>query len=60
MIDIAILDYANAKVRLVTCDVPDNVSNETIEAELEVLGYDINTTSYMFYKSIELIDERED
>ena len=59
MIDIAILDYADAKVRLVTCDVPDNASNETIEAELELLGYKMATTDYMAAKGIKLIDERE-
>ena len=59
MIDIAILDYANAKVRLVTCDVPDDVDNETIEGELKLLGYKMATTDYMVAKSIELIDERE-
>ena len=59
MIDIAILDYADAEVRLVTCDVPDNASNETIEAELELLGYKMATTDYMVAKGIKLIDERE-
>ena len=59
MIDIAILDYASATVRLVTCDVPDNASSETIEAELELLGYKMATTDYMTAESIKLIDERE-
>lgn len=58
MIDIAILDYTNAKVRLVTCDVPDNVSNETIENELELLGYNMDEISYMTATNIELSDER--
>ena len=59
IIDIAILDYADAKVRLVSCDVPDNYTNETVERELETLGYDMNTTSYMTAINIELYDERE-
>ena len=59
IIDIAILDYAGANVRLVSCDVPDNYTNETVERELETLGYDMNTTSYMTAINIELYDERE-
>lgn len=59
VIDIAILDYADAKVRLVSCDVPDNYTNETIEGELELLGYDMAMTSYMTATNIELLDERE-
>ena len=58
VIDIAILDYADAKVRLVSCDVPDNYTNETIEGELELLGYNMATTSYMVATNIELLDER--
>ena len=58
IIDIAILDYADAKVRLVSCDVPDNYTNETIEGELELLGYNMATTSYMVATNIELLDER--
>lgn len=60
VIDIAILDYTDAKVRLVSCDVPDNYTNETIEGELELLGYNMDTTSYMTAKHIELTDEREE
>lgn len=59
VIDIAILDYADAKVRLVSCDVPDNYTNETIEGELELLGYNIDEISYMTATNIELSDERE-
>ena len=59
IIDIAILDYADAKVRLVSCDVPDNYTDETIEGELELLGYNMATTSYMTATNIELLDERE-
>lgn len=59
VIDIAILDYADAKVRLVSCDVPDNYTNETIEGELELLGYNMATTSYMVATNIEVSDERE-
>ena len=58
IVDIAILDYADAKVRLVSCDVPDNYTNETIEGELELLGYNMATTSYMVATNIELLDER--
>ena len=58
VIDIAILDYADATVRLVSCDVPDNYTNETIEGELELLGYNMATTSYMTATNIELLDER--
>ena len=60
IVDIAILDYADAKVRLVSCDVPDNYTNETIEGELELLGYNMATTSYMTATNIELSDEREE
>ena len=59
IIDIAILDYADAKVRLVSCDVPDNYTNETVERELDLLGYDMATTNYMTATNIELSDERE-
>lgn len=59
VIDIAILDYANAKVRLVPCDVPYNYTNETIEGELELLGYNMAEISYMTATNIELSDERE-
>ena len=59
IIDIAILDYADAKVRLVSCDVPDNYTNETVERELDLLGYDMATTKYMTATNIELSDERE-
>jgi hypothetical protein len=58
VIDIAILDYADAKVRLVACDVPDNYTNATIEGELELLGYNIDEVSYMTATNIELSDER--
>lgn len=58
IIDIAILDYANAKVRLVSCDVPDNYTNETIAGELELLGYNMATTSFMTATNIELSDDR--
>lgn len=58
IVDIAVLDYADAKVRLVSCDVPDNYTNETIECELELLGYNMATTSYMTATNIELLDER--
>ena len=58
VIDIAILDYADAKVRLVSCDVPDSYTNETIEGELELLGYNMATTNYMVATNIELSDER--
>lgn len=58
IIDIAILDYVDSKIRLVSCDVPDNYTNETIEGELELLGYDMATTSYMTATNIELLDER--
>lgn len=60
IIQIAILDYAESKVRLVSCDVPDNYTDEIIEGELELLGYKMATTSYMTAPSIELSDERED
>lgn len=59
VIDIAILDYADAKVRLVSCDVPDNYTDENIEDELKLLGYNMATTSYMTAINIELLDERE-
>ena len=59
-IDIAILDYRDAKVRLVSCDVPDNYTNETIEGELKLLGYHMDETSYMTATNIELSDEREE
>ena len=42
-----------------SCDVPDNYTNETIEGELELLGYNMATTSYMTATNIELLDERE-
>lgn len=58
IIDIAILDYSDAKVRLVSCDVPDNYTNEAIEGELELLGYNIDKISYMTATNIELLDER--
>ena len=58
VIDIAILDYADAEVRLVSCDVPDNYTNETIEGELELLGYNMAEISYMTATNIELSDER--
>ena len=58
IVDIAILDYADAKVRLVSCDVPDNYTAEIIENELELLGYNMATTSYMVATNIELSDER--
>ena len=59
-IDIAILDYADGKVRLVSCYVPDNYTNETIEGELKLLGYNMDETSYMTATNIELSDEREE
>lgn len=60
VIDIAILDYVNAKVRLVSCDVPTDYTNETIENELELLGYNIDEINYMTATNIELLDEREE
>lgn len=59
IIDIAILDYSDAKVRLVSCDVPDNYTNETIEGELKLLGYDMDYIYYMVATNIEVSDERE-
>lgn len=58
IIDVAILDYANAKVRLVSLDVPADYTNESIETSLEWLGYDMRTTSFMTAINIELNDER--
>ena len=58
IVDIAILDYADAKVRLVSCDVPDNYTSETIEGELELLGYDVDKIYYMVATNIEISDER--
>jgi hypothetical protein len=60
IIDIAILDYADAKVRLVSFDVPDDYTNDSIETALEWLGYSMATTSYMVATNIELSDEREE
>lgn len=58
VIDIAILDYRDAKVRLVSCDVPDDYTDENIEGELKLLGYNMDEISYMTATNIELLDER--
>ena len=58
IVDIAILDYRDAKVRLVSCEVPDDYTNETIEGELKLLGYKMDEVSYMTATNIELSDER--
>ena len=60
IVDIAILDYRDAKVRLVSCEVPDDYTNETIEGELKLLGYNMDEVSYMTATNIELSDEREE
>lgn len=58
VVDIAIFDYADAKVRLVSCDIPDNYTTETIEGELKLLGYDMDYIYYMVATNIEVLDER--
>ena len=58
IVDIAILDYRDAKVRLVSCEVPDDYTNETIAGELKLLGYNMDEVSYMTATNIELSDER--
>lgn len=58
VIDIVVLDYANAKVHMMMCGVPDDYTNETIERFLESCGYNMATTSYMTAINIELLDER--
>lgn len=57
-IDVAILDYADAEVRLLSLDVPNDYTNESIETALEWLGYSMKTTSFMTAINIELNDER--
>lgn len=58
VIDIAVLDYVDGKVRLISCNVPADYDSYTIEAELESRGYDLDNIYYMTATNIELIDER--
>lgn len=58
VIDIAVLDYANAKVHMMMCGVPDDYTHENIERFLKSCGYNMATTAYMTAINIELLDER--
>lgn len=58
IIDVAILDYENAKVKLISLEVPPDYTDESIETALEWLGYSMGTTSFMTAINIELSDER--